>query len=448
MDRLNHLENNSDSAEQELKPALHIDDNFIQQFQDVLTSDQCETLSQYYGLTVDTALCSADTPLSFTQSLRRRLHRNPRTANIANSSDAQTKIMDDDGEGISLIDFGVRLIIEDLEETVATIKNHAPIERNLPKESIMHRALRYLRPDLWEEAQARHAQAGVNHEVEQNQRKVIRDRNFNKVCSMLSGLSDNPGAAIAESLPMASLIELAQTAARDQHPLTDGGLDVKTSTPSRMERLSRYHYQKPIRHNDRPLTHGRELMHDEEARPFNIIRESDVLVENRGTQDFEFPWLSTLPVQRDVARYSLEIHIDRVHALSSSLQKIAVSLDRNPINSQGHDKYEAIVDHLARRIARGVMPWESANSIKREKSKIRNADKCYPEAIWFSFDRSPNAPRVYFTLSQEQSVEDDSRPCRQLIILAETDKAHELEVLSELTGLGVKRLRSQGAGAQ
>lgn len=173
-----------------------------------------------------------------------------------------------------------------------------------------------------------------------------------------------------------------------------------------------------------------------------------MVIQNRGAQQFEFQWLEAQPAQLDVVRYSDVIHIDLVRALSPPLDRLADSLDRNPINQRGHDKYEAIADHLAKRIAGGVMPWESANSIKREKSKSRTSGRDYPEAIWYTFDKSPNAPRVYFTVGPEEAVEGDSRPCRQLVILAETDKAHQIETLSEFTGFSVKRLRGQGAGAQ
>lgn len=241
---------------------------------------------------------------------------------------------------------------------------------------------------------------------------------------------------LADSVPTKVLVQLTEAVPKDEpHSATTRS---RSPTPSRLERMRDY---QPKGTHDTPQTN--------DVPPEKITEEQqpEATAVSKRMQLLEFAWLGQEPVEVEIVRYSQVIHVDRVHALSAPLSKIAKTIDRNPVNHQGFDKYEAITDHLANRIACGIMPWESSTSVKRMKSKALT-DKGYPETVWYNFDLSPNAPRVYFTLGPERPVSGDPRPCRQLIILAETDKAHQIEVLRELTGRSVRTLRSQGAGAQ
>jgi hypothetical protein len=424
------------------RPSLHIDDLFIAEFQGLLNTDQLDALSRYTGLEVNTSSDDSAITHEFTFSLRQKLRHHPRTARIANSCDAQTQIADETGESSTLVNLGLNLVVQDIKDSIDEIKANAPLEKIGRKNSIMRKALRYLRPDLWEEAQVRYAQDDAEYEIEEKFKRHTRESHFNKVCGILEDLSGNPGAVIADRVPMATLIQMAEITTQAKPSTTVNGAS-RTSTSSRLERLSSY--QKPVNVSLSPETaQGAPL---ESTQLQNEPLPSEAIAQPQGIQVFEFPWLSSQPVELDVVRYSQAIHIDLVCALSGPLDKLARDIDRNPINSHGLDKYEAVIEHLAKRIASGVMPWESSNSVKRQKSKVR-ADKSYPDTIWYTFDRSPNAPRVYFTLGPEEAIANDARPCRKLIILAETDKSHQTDVLSEFTGLSVQRLRAHGAGAK
>lgn len=425
--------------------SLCIDRDFIDRFRGVLSQDQMTLIGTFEGLALDVSELDTNVTDSFTDALHRRLSQSVQTTHAKHYVDASTVVSDNDGHSVSLIGLCIGLVGSDIEASVDRIIKNAPSERIERKDTVMGKIMRYLRPDLWEEAQARYAEEDANYEIAERDKTSVRVRHFNKVLSMLQGLQDDSGGMLVSALSKALLIDLAETISQRYGLQQQGMRFSRISLPTREERLCAYGSGIHEEQEERQTTAAKsdELSQENES---SVL--SEVLVQTQPSQEIVLPWVGREPIEVDVVRYSQALNIDVIRGLSPVLDKVSKAIDRNPINQQGQDKYEAIIDHLARRIATGVMPWQSANSVKRVRSKARSHGKEYPEAIWYTFDMSPNAPRVYFTLTNEEHINGDDRPSRQLIILSETDKAHQIEVLREIMGVSVKALRAFGAGSQ
>lgn len=425
--------------------SLCIDQNFIDRLQHALSQDQMMLMGTFEGLALDASALDTDVVDSFTDALHRRLSLSVQTTHAKNHVDASTVVADDSGNSVSLIGLCIGLVGSDIEASVDRIIENAPSAMNERKDTVLGKIMRYLRPDLWEEAQARYAEEDASYEITERDKETERVRHFNKVLSMLQGLQNDTGGTLVSALSKALLIDLAETISQRYGTQQQRARSSPISLPTREERLHAY---RDGAHEEQEEQQACVVASGELSPENESTVLSEVLVQTRPSQEMLIPWIGHEPVEVDVLRYSQALNIDVIRGLSPALEKVAKAIDRNPINQQGQDKYEAIIDHLARRIATGVMPWQSANSVKRVRSKARSIGKGYPEAIWYTFDISPNAPRVYFTLTNEEHIDGDEKPSRQLIILSETDKAHQIEALREIMGISVKALRAFGAGSK
>lgn len=146
MERPSGIEVNKDVIEHHASPTLHFDDHFISQFSGILTEEQVEILNRYRGLVVD---ANDETTDAFTNFLRQKMMRNTHTVGIASFTDASTQVVNDEAEATTLINLGLDILISGIEVSVDEIQRNAPTEKVAPRDSVLQKALRFLRPDLW-----------------------------------------------------------------------------------------------------------------------------------------------------------------------------------------------------------------------------------------------------------------------------------------------------------
>lgn len=175
-----------------------------------------------------------------------------------------------------------------------------------------------------------------------------------------------------------------------------------------------------------------------------------------GLVEMNFPWVSD---ESELAGLSVvrsngqEVYLTR--AMIPKFAAISVAVRENsPRDRDGLCKYERIIRHHARRLAEGDRPYKNTNSVR----SLRGAN-FGDLPIWYTHDISPNSPRIYFTLKKLGELTDQTTAIlagRQnpinpdqlcMVILAETDKAHQLEVVKTMTGRGHKNLRRGGVGS-
>ncbi len=165
----------------------------------------------------------------------------------------------------------------------------------------------------------------------------------------------------------------------------------------------------------------------------------------------ELPWIDDA---KDIdlelmLGHSVPVYI--VRAMSKRMQDIShVSRESFARNSQGTNKFDIALMQQARRIAMGVMPYQDANSVKRLKVKQADMRPEYRgESFWYTFDITPNAPRVYFTVKKARDllagkVDGDALA---LVIVGESDKQRQLEIFTRFTTLSRTFLRNNGVGS-
>jgi len=200
---------------------------------------------------------------------------------------------------------------------------------------------------------------------------------------------------------------------------------------------------------------------DEKTQPEDPIRQSEALLAECGITtvgDFSLtvPWRKNSAPTTISRMKAPEGSVLFARALDERLEDIADTVRAKSPRSNGDlNVFDQIAQHLAKRVASGIMPWQSANSVKRVRARSSEQGPEYKDvSIWYSFDVSPNAPRVYFTLKEAAEIMDtkeaagEIEPDEQcLVVIAETDKANQTSVLKVLTGKGHRRLRRNGSGA-
>ncbi len=119
------------------------------------------------------------------------------------------------------------------------------------------------------------------------------------------------------------------------------------------------------------------------------------------------------------------------------------------------NKIPGKINTAAEKIAQGNLPWTTHNTFKRldlgDKPPVAYKD----ESIYYIPDKSPNAPRIYFTVKRAGALEvvyPDRKPILDpeqwcMTIVAITDKAQQIDTLQSLTGKTRKQLIADGAGS-
>lgn len=139
-----------------------------------------------------------------------------------------------------------------------------------------------------------------------------------------------------------------------------------------------------------------------------------------------------------------------INGMEDKLQTIAnETQDKEEIAS----KVTNAINHQAQLLLGGYMPWERQTSTVKSLGKNGRAPKEYSsEAIWYSFDIRPNAPRVYFVVKDASEIETGDQPklnpdAKCMVVLAITDKSQQISVLQRLTGQNRAYLVAHGAGS-
>jgi hypothetical protein len=95
------------------------------------------------------------------------------------------------------------------------------------------------------------------------------------------------------------------------------------------------------------------------------------------------------------------------------------------------------------------MPFQdpAVKKIKNKPSDMRDGYK--KTSIWYSFNVSPNAPRLYFTVLPAPSNIDNNVGADDLmlVVMAETDKANQIDIFKRFTTKSHTALVNQGAGS-
>lgn len=368
------------------------------------------------------------------EKLRRRLMGDHRTAQAAAAITPETVVTLEDGTSASLMSIGVQRVWANISARVEAIQE-CEIEPR-PRLRAANRIIRFLRPDIASERDRQISRAEEDYITRRH--RVMQERNlqFDTLSNIIGDLIVNPEDTIVDEIPKQLLLEVA--AAEDTTPPT-GQLRLQGTLPTRLDRIASYAPPSDLG------TATREPVQKDHVDSIAIREQANGVP--LGPQEFVLSWLGDTPVQLPAERYADQIEIDVVRAMEPRLEEVSSNLDRNPINEVGLDKFDAIIDQIARCLAAGVMPWQTTTmkSIRRgSETKLRPE---YDHAIFFNFDISPNSPRVYFVLEKE--TEGETRPIRRRVfIVAETDQHNQMTVFQRLTNASRKNLRAAGVGQQ
>lgn len=284
-------------------------------------------------------------------------------------------------------------------------------------------------------------------------KKVSRKvRNLN---ALLEELAQNPEATIVRTLLETQGEELERLRARVVAAVDDNLVRVNGGLLTKLPKKSKTrHSESPMIKNSFVDTRGSSKS---EPKPeYEVDAEKELSVRQE-TIDVSFPWINegkATTVQAEIIGQNGH-RVVVAHAISQGrLSDIAeVSRLKSPSSEAAPNMYDQIEQTLARRVIAGIMPYENANGAKGIKT---SSGTPYGYAsIWYTFDRSPNAPRVYFTLKNADEVMKGDELSRLglpkegvvIAIVAETDKAHQIDVLRILTGKRRQELRKAGAGS-
>lgn len=174
-------------------------------------------------------------------------------------------------------------------------------------------------------------------------------------------------------------------------------------------------------------------------------------LEEIGLIKLDLPWLSKDEKLLVEVMKGREQDVYVVKALGQKLKKISQEVrDGLPKNTKGEDKIDQKIKQIVKRISEGIMPYENTNSVKSLSTDSKDLSDLYQdENIWYTFDVSPNAPRIYFTVHEtpEELKKHSEKDSKLVIILAEADKARQLDTLTILTTLSSTSLKARGAGS-
>ena len=180
--------------------------------------------------------------------------------------------------------------------------------------------------------------------------------------------------------------------------------------------------------------------------------------DSLGTIDIKADWLTgqeekSRPISQLTA-FGKTVYI--IDAVDKNLSVLSDDCRVNlPTNEFGEDCFEAATTQEARRIASDIMPWTSTNSVKSlDKAGSKTPAEYSGTPIWYTFDISPNAPRVYFTIKKLGDIIDQTKPTKLdrdswvMVVMARTDKSNQTTVLKQFTGRAHNTLRANGSGSK
>lgn len=172
---------------------------------------------------------------------------------------------------------------------------------------------------------------------------------------------------------------------------------------------------------------------------------------NIGEVKISLPWMEGVDYLDTKLYVGNQQDVFITKAFSPRVKKISRDVREGlPKNSKGEDKIDHKINQIVKRISEGIMPFQNTNSVKSLATDPKDISPLYrDESIWYSFEIKPNAPRVYFTVHETPEVlkKFSDKESKLVIIIAEADKARQIDTLSILTTLSVASLRARGAGS-
>lgn len=264
---------------------------------------------------------------------------------------------------------------------------------------------------------------------EQRQRRVASG--MGTILDTTELLQVDPADAIAQNLPMSELIKMARRLKSTGQQPTRREFATPDQQPEKVEKVK----TRPIGANDAQQQEPLQTTERVQNKPVKELLTLDL------------PWMSGIPGYQ-ARRYTDVNDVKVVRALRPNLAVLSTALaEGQPVNEDGMNKYSLVVHELAKKIAANIMPFSNANgmlAVKMNDKDKREEYKGIP--IWFNFDKSPNAPRVYFTL-QRDGKNDAGQDSWVMIVLGVTDMQNQLEFFTTISKLSIKQLRNRGAGA-
>lgn len=174
------------------------------------------------------------------------------------------------------------------------------------------------------------------------------------------------------------------------------------------------------------------------------------LVNTIGNVDISLPWIN------HGTKRTMDIHEFRVgecvtyivHGIEDKLQTIAdETLDKEELAN----KITSSIEHQARLINGGSMPWTQSSNPKPVDKNGKAPAEYKNESIWYTYDLRPNAPRVYFIVKDAKDIEVSNQKLQSdakcVVIIGITDKSKQLDVLKRFTGKSRSELVAGGAGS-
>lgn len=399
---------------------LNIVDSVIIDTEEVLSEDQISSLREFNDLSLlgslTECIIETDNPYKIIDTqLKIALSKDIRTAPYAQSVNMESLVETTSGDVLTLMYIGILNTmkkISDYIEVIQSCKN-----RTTPRIKGAGKILSYLRPDIAEERGRAIRAALEEHRTLAASNDLRRDQAFTQLHRTLLDIQQDPAQIIVSNIPKWALLEAANIN-NDKHGQP---INRAYDVPGRVERLASYITSKPFEASD--ISTGVELSSEESDTGEAIARKA--VIKKR----LKIPGFDNTFDEISAIRYADKIEVDVIRHLKPGPEEVAHKIDRNPINQQGLDKFEAIIDQLARYLAAGIMPWQST-TIKsiRKSGKIRPE---YNQGLFYTYDVSPNAPRVYFILGDPYIGETRSQH-RDVFIIAETDKANQLDTYKQL----------------
>ncbi len=230
-----------------------------------------------------------------------------------------------------------------------------------------------------------------------------------------------------------TIASIKRDTAKKIHPATDSSLAKKRKN----NRLGA-----PVDQEHLPIPKVSEMNHEGKLRTV-------------GTHQFTFPWLR----EKQTPLYQFTQSGGTVCALDGSTPHLNRLYKRNiQQNPSLNDRMFKIIQLQLRRLAAGIMPYESGSGVRAVEGipKLHRDNYEHPfagQSVWYAAELGDVGPRLYFTLksmgeilapgADSPSITPDTL-C--MVILSQGDKSVQIATLKALTDQSHRHIRQHGAG--
>jgi hypothetical protein len=279
-------------------------------------------------------------------------------------------------------------------------------------------------------------------------------KEFNKLIKMLEEYSHSPEECILDHCILEQSVETytQNLFARIDRLITQRNVEII----DRLKLLPKEKKARPSSDQDQDTTiakGGECAVADSSDQEEKVTRgdNEESVFSDAGIHDAIFSWInSSRPTRMQFEEFGTkEKSIYVVRAISPGLNEISeLTREKMP-----HEIQRAI-EQQAKAIVDGIMPFHKGSKSKLMLNQSNRNLGYEGITIWYTAKRRKNAERVYFTYvdSVGELLPDGFVPKldinkKCLIILAETDKKNQVEVIQHLTGLGRRMIRKGNAGS-